>query len=168
MINRRPVAFNDSLRQSDVNSVPSPITPEMLLHGRELVSVNIIPQIHDSDDDDPNWIMRDSKVIIQENYLKLSKAVSKLKKIYQDEFDFNLLSQSTSHQGRYRSVNHKSVSVGDIVILKEDNTKRNYFPMCRVLSVEKNSLGEVVSCKLLKGSTGETISRHSSRIIPIL
>ena len=149
MINRRPVAFKDSLRQSDVNSVPSPITPEMLLHGRELVSVNIIPQIHDSDDDDLDWIMRDSKVIIQDNYLKLSKAVSKLKKIYQDEFDFNLLSQSTSHQGRYRSVNHKSVSVGDIVILKEDNTKRNYFPMCRVLSVEKILLEKllVVSCE---------------------
>ena len=67
MANRRPIAFKDALRDSNI-TVPTPITPEMLLHGRELVSVNIIPELNNQDDNDPEWMMNNSKTIINCNY----------------------------------------------------------------------------------------------------
>ena len=54
LINRRPVALKDLLRDSS-DIVPEVITPEMLLYGRELVSLNIIPNLQEPPDKDPEW-----------------------------------------------------------------------------------------------------------------
>ena len=44
LVNRRPVAFRESLRDANLKEeIPAPITPEILLKGYELVSLNIIP-----------------------------------------------------------------------------------------------------------------------------
>ncbi|XP_068231971.1 uncharacterized protein [Palaemon carinicauda] len=44
LINRRPIAFKEALRDCS-NSVPTPITPEELIHGYSLVSLNIVPAL---------------------------------------------------------------------------------------------------------------------------
>ena len=77
------------------------------------------------------------------------------------------MQQSTSRTDKLKNCSHKGISIGDLVI-KEDNTKRNHFPLCKVVEIEQNSLSEVVACKLLKGASREIISRHSSRIKLIL
>ena len=91
-----------------------------------------------------------------------------MRDIYKSEFNLDLMQQSTSRTDKFKNCSHKGISIGDLVIVKEDNTKRNHFPLCKVVKIEQNSLGEVVACKLLKGASREIISRHSSRIIPIL
>ena len=46
LVNRRPISFKAGLRNDSVIlTIPSQITPEILLHGHELVSVNIIPDL---------------------------------------------------------------------------------------------------------------------------
>ena len=40
--------------------------------------------------------------------------------------------------------------------------------MGRVLSVEKNSLGEVTAARIRKGDTREIVYRHSTTLIPLL
>ena len=51
LANRRPIAFREALRQPDSNLLPSPITPEILLKGHELVSVHVIPSQSNMDPD---------------------------------------------------------------------------------------------------------------------
>ena len=44
LVNKRPIAFKEGSRDNDVNQmIPNPITPEMLIRGYELVSLNLIP-----------------------------------------------------------------------------------------------------------------------------
>ena len=51
LVNRRPVAFKESLRDGSFDT-PDIITPEKLLKGYELPSINIIPELQD---DDQGW-----------------------------------------------------------------------------------------------------------------
>ena len=44
LVNKRPIAFAAALRDDSLETLPAAITPEILLHGRELVSVKVIPQ----------------------------------------------------------------------------------------------------------------------------
>ena len=53
LVNRRPVAFKDSLRDTTGDTVPEPITPEVLIHGTSLISVNLLPSLQEVND--PNW-----------------------------------------------------------------------------------------------------------------
>ena len=46
LINRRPIVFKEALRDN-IDDVPEPITPERLIHGCDLVSVNVIPDMHE-------------------------------------------------------------------------------------------------------------------------
>ena len=47
LANRRPIAFKESLREANTDSVPEPITPEMIVKGYELTSLNLIPELQD-------------------------------------------------------------------------------------------------------------------------
>ena len=52
VVNRRPISFKEVLRDFSTEfEFPEPITPEMLLFGRELTSVNIIPDLQDNNFD---------------------------------------------------------------------------------------------------------------------
>ena len=52
LINRRPISFKEALRDfTTEEEMPEPITPEMLLYSRELISLNVIPGLQaDSQD----------------------------------------------------------------------------------------------------------------------
>ena len=63
---------------------------------------------------------------------------------------------------------HTELKLGDIVLIKEDNTKQTNFPMGRIVSLTQNDLGEVTGAVILKGSTGERVKRHASVLIPLL
>ena len=87
LVNRRPIAFKEALRDNDGTGTPEAITPEMLLHGRSLVSINLVPGLQPIPDDEnfvPNIDSASSN--IKDTYFKLRSIREKLCKIYNEEF----------------------------------------------------------------------------------
>ncbi|XP_068224855.1 uncharacterized protein, partial [Palaemon carinicauda] len=107
LINRRPIAFKDSLREYSLEELPEVITPEKLLYGRDLVTLNIIPQLQ-STTSDPDWSV-DPVDLIRNSYEKLVRVQSKLIDIYNNEFLNHLVYQATSKKDRYKPVPHKQL-----------------------------------------------------------
>ena len=167
LANRRPVAFKGSLRSENVDEPPKAITPEMLIHGRELISANIIPGLQPVPLIDPDWEL-DPCDRARDMYSKLRDVRAKLIEIYSREFIYHLIDQATNVKDRYSKVTHKGIDPGDIVLIKDPFIKPHNYPLARVISVQKNSIGEVVGAELKKGSTNEIVKRHSSCIVPLL
>lgn len=172
LINKRPIAFKSGLRDSDnFEQVPFPITPEILLNGRELASFSFVPELNNCDIDeisDPSWSIDNIVSHIRDSDRKLANVHSFLLKIYNEEFIPSLAAQATNTPGRYASVKHDSLEIGDIVLLKESNFKPSQYPMGIVQSVTKNCLQETTDVCLLKGATREVVRRHVSSLIPLL
>ena len=168
LINRRPIAFKEELRTSKLCSVPEPITPEHLIKGYEPASLNIIPELLPLPDD-IDWSPQDSPSgVIRGSYTKLQRVQAKVKEIYSNEFLRTLIAQAVDKKDRFQPVNHDGVQVGDIILLKEVNTKPNHYPLAIVKNVCTNNMGEVTGVIALKGKTRELVKRHSSTIIPML
>ena len=166
LVNRRPIAFKESLRNNGVDC-PDPITPEILIYGHELCSVNIIPnlQITDISGLDPDFepVQR-----VHDCFKKLRKIRASLIKTYNEEFMLKLLDQSLDDKSRYKKVSHQGLEVGDIVLIKEQNTKPSSYPMARVEKVQLNESGESTGAIVIKGCNREKVKRHASCLIPIL
>ena len=168
LVNRRPIAFKEFLRSNNSkDECPSPITPEMLIKGYELVSLNIVPDLQAVPEDDPDWV-KSNLQHIKDNYAKLRKARGRLVQIYNEEFKTQLVNQAVDKKYRYQPVNHKPLREGDIVLLKEPLTKRSEYPMGIVQKVQLNDIGESTGAEILKGSSKELVKRHANCIIPLL
>ena len=168
LANKRPVAFKEGLRESDLDSVPEPITPELLIRGYDLTSLNLIPNLQEVPAD-PNWTSKaDPSCTIKDEYDKLRKIRSEIIEKYQEEFLSNLVAQAVDRKARYQPVIHKMIKKGDIVLLKETNVKPNHYPMGIVKEIVVNESGEVTGALVLKGRTGEIVKRHSTTLIPLL
>ena len=63
-MNKRPIVFKESLRDKyNVNDITA-ISPECLLRGHDLISLNVIPELQVSPDlEDPEWLTSDNKLI---------------------------------------------------------------------------------------------------------
>ena len=85
--NRRPIAFRDSVRDPPLNDLSLAITPEMLLHGHELTSLNIIPDLQESDVEDPNFNPQAFESDeVRTRYAKLKSSRLRLTNLYHSEF----------------------------------------------------------------------------------
>lgn len=168
IVNKRPVAFYESLRQSDANSVSEPITPELLLRGYDCPALNIIPEGMAVDADE-EWILSKDKNLadITSSFRTVQKVRENLKSAYHDEFLGSLLSQAVRVKDRYKPVLHKPLRVGDIVLLKEDNMKSVNYPMAIVTKIIVNDLGETTNVIVRKGNR-ESVKRHVQSVIPYL
>ncbi|XP_068206225.1 uncharacterized protein [Palaemon carinicauda] len=123
LANKRPIAFKESLRETEADSCPEPITPEMLVKGYELVSLNLIPDLQEVPDD-PEWKMSSSPTeIIKDEYEKLRKVRHNLLEAYQNEFLSTLVAQAVDRKDRYRPVCHQKLGIGDIVLIKNQTLK---------------------------------------------
>ena len=149
-------------------SIPIAITPESLLHGRDLVSLNIIPALQPIPGDVDWNIDRTPADNVRDTYYKLRNVRAKLVDLYHFEFITNLITQATNKPNRFNPILHKKLSIGDIVLLVEKNQKQTNFPMGVVRAVEENNLGEVTSAHIFKGSTRETVYRHVSSLILLI
>ena len=160
-MNKRPLCLKESLRDNSLDEpLPTPITPELITNGYELVSVNILPS---SEPDD--WNPPGSPVVMFEN---LSEIREKLYQVYEKEFLQTLVEQGANVSNRFKPINHEKLSVGSLVLVKDNFIKRNNFPLARVVETITNSLGEVTDVVVVKGANGEKIKRHVSAIIPYL
>ena len=116
VINRHPIAFQESLRESTDPDLPEVITPEILLKGQQLVSLNVIPQLNIDDIED--WVPAGVS-LIKQRFSKLQRARKELIKIYNEEFLKTLIHQAMDKTDRYKPTLHHSVNPGDIVLIKE-------------------------------------------------
>lgn len=164
LVNRRPITFTEGLRSGEV-SFPSPITPEMLLKGYELPSINLIPQLQ-TVDEDPSWECDSAPV--ETIFSKLRETRSRMIKLYNEEMFTSLLQKATDRKDRYHSVTHEKLLEGDVVLLKEDNFKPVNYPVAIVKQITVNDLNETTGVLVLKGATRELVRRHVSSVIPIL
>ena len=150
IVNRRPVAFKEACRDSSGNNIPEVITPECLIRGYNLLSVNVIPDLQRNPE--PDWLPSSNHVTnIKNSYTNLQKVRNKLIEIYNNEYMSNLIYQAVNKKDRYKPISHKSIKEGDIVLIKDPMTKIMDYPMAVVKEVIKNSNGEVTGAIVMKG-----------------
>ena len=169
LVNKRPIAFKNTLSDSSSEEFLNIITPENLLKGHNLISINLIPSLQpDIDENDPEWSSAAHVDCIRDMSKNLRRVRENLITRYHNEFLAKLIDQAVDVKDRYKPVKHCGLNVNDIVIIKEPNTKICNYPMGKVISITKNINGEVTEAEILKGSTREIVKRHSSVIIPLL
>ena len=167
IVNRRPIAFKEALRDNALENIPEIITPENLVHCRTLKSINVIPELQPvPDDNDPDWTPGNKP--IQDRFSKLNTVRNRMIKNYNKEFVAKLIQQAVDSKDRYKPVKHEALQPGDIVLFKEDLTKPSDYPMAIVRQVVTNSRNEVTGVTLFKGKTKEVVKRHVSSVIPLL
>ena len=160
IVNKRPICLKETLRDNSLNDpIPSVLTPELIIYGYELVTVSVLPNTSKDD-----WVPPNSPKLIYDN---LTEIRQNLHKIYEEEFFQTLMYQATNESDRYKPVTHHKLSIGDVVLVKENFMKRCNFPLARVTEITTNSANEVTDVTLIKGNK-ETIKRHVSSVIPYL
>ena len=168
ILNKRPVAFKEALRDNSVNEeIPHAITPEILLHGHELLSLNLVPGLQPQEQDS-SFSPASAEQNIVLNHGKLSEARARLIQLYNEEFRGVLVQQATNLPNRYKPQKHEQVDVGDIVLIKEPLLKSLNYPMAIIREIVKNSLGETTEVKLMKGGSREILRRHATSLVPFL
>ena len=130
IINRRPIALQSALRGSPDG--PSAVTPELVIRGYHLPSLNILPDLHIDPDHvgDPDWTTD-----VDTDWKKLKDVRQNVIKLYNTEFQQTLLQQSVNKKNRYKPVPHTALANGDIVLVKEPNTKVNNYPLAKVWKI---------------------------------
>lgn len=166
LINKRPISFKEALRDED-SDVPAPITPELLIHGHDLATPNVIPTL-EGELSDESWLPTGNSCGLDKDFSKLRKIRANLIESYNVEFLGNLLSQATNITGRYKPVPHSKLEIGDIILLKEVHFKSSDFPLARVISIVTNDIGEVTDVTAKKGKTREIVKRHVTSVIPLM
>ena len=168
LINKRPISFQQNLNSLATDELPLAISPEMVIKGYETCSLNVIPQLQRVDDDDDSDSYVVDAELVRKNYSSLCKARNRMTDIYHSEFLGNLIQQAVDKNDRFKPVPHTKLAVGNLVLLIEKNSKRNVYPMGRVVSVESNDLGEVTAARVLKGDSREVVYRHATSLILLL
>lgn len=166
IMNKRPIAFLPALRENSIDEIGEAISPEMLVHGNILPTVNCIPQLQ-PDAEEEEWTPPGSAEI-PAVYRKLQKIRSQLADLYREEFLSTMVQQATDRPGRYKKQLHRPLAVGDVVLLKEVNTKSHHYPLARVQEVIINDLDEVTNVVVKKGGTGEFVKRHVNSVILLI
>lgn len=164
IVNRRPIVFHDSLRENEITELPEVITPESLIHGRSLTTMMIIPELHSSIIEDPDF---DNQFKL-EDFSTLVKARNRLIRIYNEEVVYKLIDQAINESNRFKPVGHRKLLVGDVVLIKDEMLKPQKYPLGIVKKTYSNELEEVTSVDVLKGDTKEILRRHVYSIIPLL
>ena len=165
LLNRRPLFFKEAVRDGVTDILPSPITPEILIRGYELVSMNLVPQLNKPLDD---YVPFCNAAHVSDSQEKLAKCRATLVEIYNENFLSNLIEVSGSNPKRFVPVKHHPIKVGDVILLREPFLKPYNYPLAKVTKIEVNDLGEVTCVEALKGSTREYVRRHVHSIIPLL
>ena len=163
LVNKRPIAFKTALRQDDLD-LPEPITPEKLIRGFSLPSLNLFPYTVNSD---PDWTSDYSNEKVRHEYTNNQTVRYRLITLYNEEFLKTLMDQAIDRKNRYKPVSYERFCPGDLVLLKKDFIKRYNYPMGRIKSIIKNDLNEVTGAIIVKGNN-EIVNRHSCSLIPIL
>lgn len=167
LINKRPIAYKSVLSENGVDGeMPYAITPELLLRGYEVPSVNILPGSTDSDYlSDLDWQPGSSKTFA--SFKSLKKVQSKIHELYEQEFVKTLEYQATNLEKRYKNRNQNLVKIGDLVAIKTKLVKPYNYPIGIVTALDFNNLQEV-NVVTVKKANNEELKRHPSDIIVLM
>ena len=160
IVNKRPIAYHEALRDNSTDEVlPEIITPEILVKGREIKSINIVPELEDFQSTD-----------VEQHSLvdSLSGVRQRLATVYNEQLRQTLITNATNVRGRYRTMRHFHLQPGDIVLVSDPSLKSYNFPMAIVVSTSKNSLGEVTDAVVARRHDRLKMQRHVSCLIPLL
>ena len=161
LVNKRPVGQKEVLTSNDIDQCI--ITPEMLVKGYEIPSMNVLPSLSDNETDDESWSPGTPDDLI--NYFhSFSKNRNKLYDLYEGEFLRNLERQATNKPSRYKRSNQPEIHEGDLVAIKTPLIKPFSYPRAIITSIERNNLGEINALSLRKANK-EIIRRHPSDVI---
>lgn len=163
ILNKRPLTFKETLRTNSELDVPETITPEMLLYGRPLNYLSIIPEFYPADICNLDC----DNIDYVKELEKLKKLSARISELYTDQFMQNLVLQSTNKKDLYRSCAYNDLKIGDLVLIKEDLLKPHQYPLARVINLTRNTLNEVTEVMLIKGNK-EIVRRHVFAIIPMI
>ena len=163
LVNRRPIAFKEALRDKAADEIPEVITPEKLLRGYDLPTGNLIPNLQPAPVADPDWT-NDPNAAICNEFDKLRAVRQKLIETYENEFFANLVHQAVNRKNRYEKVSSHQLDLGDVVMLRDPLCKIFNSPLAIVRKIVKNNIGEVTEIEVKKGSTGEICRRHVTSV----
>ena len=166
LLNKRPIAFLEGLRESKELIELDFISPEVVLRGYETIICNVVPHLQDLDCSDVAWVS-DPLKDINSNNLNLRKCHKRILDLYHSEYLAKLAMQATDRE-LYRPVAHSPLEEGDIVLLKEDYCKASHYPMAVIKKVYRNDFNETTGVEVFKGKSREVSKRHSSSVIPFL
>ena len=160
--NKRPLYRQEALRECNPDDQFQVLTPEFLKFGYE----NAILEVGDfSNDDSEVW--EPAAVVDFVDFRKLKETKDRLRQHYHSEFLYGLIDQATKLKNKYLPVHHENVGVGDIVLIKDSFVKAPNYPLAKIVSVVRNSIGEVTQAILLKGNKS-IVKRDTSSIIPLV
>ena len=161
LVNKRPIVYKGKL--SNVYMDMGVITPETLLHGYDVPSLSIVPQMDSEDRDFASEILpNENKLYDSLDNLRKSKLL--LDKVYYGEFIQNLRSSSLNKSGRYESKACDNLEKGDLVLIRQKLIKPYFHPLAVVTDTEVNSLGETNTVIARKGN-GELVRRHVTELV---
>ena len=162
LINKRPVAFNNNLSSQSIAVDPLDVlTPELIVKGYVVPSVNVVPPLGDAPDQyEPGCTNNE----LYKRYDQLRSVKNKLEHLYQNEFRAHLMHQALDRKDKYVKRSHVKLKPGDLVSIKTDNYKPFDYPLAIVESVETNDLSEVTAATVRK-SNNQRVRRHVTNLI---
>ena len=158
LLNKRPVGCKRPL--SDQSAEFEAITPEMLVYGRQMPVISIIPQLQPETDYRP----KSPPDSLFDSFNTLRNVKNSLESRYFGEFVQNLRQLGTDRPGRYKNSMAPDVKVNDLVTIRQNLCKPYNYPLGLVTALEKNDLGDVTSANIRKAN-GESVRRHISDIV---
>ena len=161
LVNKRPIGCQRLVTDQSSQEFEV-LTPEMLIYGRDIPVISVIPQINTDKDIEYLPIPTDNKLFA--SFHNLCRVKQNLEDRYHGEFIDNLRTLSVKKPGQYKKKETISININDLVTIKSPLLKPFNYPFGLVQSVELNDVGDPVSVKVRK-SNGEVIRRHISDII---
>ena len=167
LVNKRPIVLKEILSSNQVNDeIPFAITPELLIKGYVVPSLNILPHNSSDELEDQDWSPNNSSKLF-DSYKHLSAVRNNIANLYDDFFLKDLEMKATNAPNRYKKYSQADLKLNDVVSIKTKLLKPFHYPVGTVESIEKNSLGEINAISVRK-SNGEIIRRHPCDIVPLL
>ena len=152
VINSRPLTYI----YDDEEGVNYPLTPSQLINGRNLA---MLPN-------DGHYEIVSTHESLSKRARYHRKVLSHFIKKWQREYLLNLLE---AH--RPKGANKEpSINVGDVVLLRDEQTKRNFWKLCRVVELLESKDGSVRAAKVQVGSSSggkKVLRRALNFLVPL-
>lgn len=159
IVNSRPLTYVST------EDVEEPVTPSHLIAGRRLMSLSDGPYNRDIDDD---AIVEHST--LTKRMIHLSKVLDHFWKRWTKEYLLELREAHRLAPNQGRNCTTQQISVGDIVLVQDEDRPRGFWRLARVEGLIKGSDGQVRGASVRLHSSGKQhacLQRPIQRLYPL-